>query len=77
MGSITNSLTMCSGQGMVLQGKGKEKDCVAEDIRYNPHNLNNLWVFNVQEYQWRQIVIKANKQKYLWVFNSSCLTSLI
>ena len=32
-----NSLTMCSGQGVLLQEKEREKECVVEDIRYNPH----------------------------------------
>ena len=28
-----SSLTTCSGQGVVVQGKGNEKECVVEDIR--------------------------------------------
>ena len=28
-----SSLTMCSGQGVLVQGKGNEKECVVEDIR--------------------------------------------
>ena len=27
-----SSLTTCSGQGVVIQGKGNEKECVVEDI---------------------------------------------
>ena len=27
-----SSLTTCSGQGVVVQGKGNEKECVVEDI---------------------------------------------
>ena len=35
---ITSSLTTCSGQGVVIQGKGIEKECVVEDILgINPH----------------------------------------
>ena len=37
MGDITNSSTTCSGQGELLQGEGKEKECVVEDIKHNPH----------------------------------------
>ena len=31
-GCIMSSLTTCSGQGVVIQGKGNEKECVVEDI---------------------------------------------
>ena len=27
-----SSLTTCSGQGVVIQGKGNKKECVVEDI---------------------------------------------
>ena len=36
---ITSSLTTCSGQGVVIQGKGNEKECVVEDIGINPHSI--------------------------------------
>ena len=32
-GCIMSSLTTCSGQGVVIQGKQKEKECVVKDIR--------------------------------------------
>ena len=28
-----SSLTTCSGQGVLVQGKEKEKECVVKDIR--------------------------------------------
>ena len=28
-----SSLTTCSGQGVLVQGKEKEKECIVEDIR--------------------------------------------
>ena len=41
-----SSLTTCSGQGMLVQGKEKEKECVVEDIRnkssHSPSALVNL-----------------------------------
>jgi hypothetical protein len=30
--------------------------------------LNDLWVFDLQEYKWRQIVMKDNERKPSWVF---------
>ena len=33
-----NNLTICSGQRVLIQRKGKEKECVVKDIKYNPHN---------------------------------------
>ena len=41
-----NSLTMCSGQGVMLQEKGKEKECVFEDIRCNPHKYQTIIVLS-------------------------------
>ena len=32
-----NSLMTCSGWEVLLQRKEKEKECVVEDIGYNPH----------------------------------------
>jgi hypothetical protein len=43
--------------------------------------LNDLWLFDMQEYKWKQIVMKDNERKPSWVFNlpSStifCLTAI-
>ena len=33
--------------------------------------LNDLWIFDMQEYKWKQIVMKDNERKPSWVSDSS------
>ena len=41
-GCIVSSLTTCAGQGVVVQGKEKEKERVVEDIRYDSLQIAKL-----------------------------------
>ena len=40
-GCITSSLTTCSGQGVVIQGKGNEKEWYSRILGINPHKGPN------------------------------------
>ena len=43
-------------------------DCLLPDI-WAANYLNDLWLFDMQEYKWKQIVMKDNERKPSWVFN--------
>ena len=48
-----SSLMTCSGQGVVVQGKGNEKECVVEGIRNKSsqsHGGNSDILGNSQDY---------------------------
>ena len=45
-------------------------DCRLPDV-LAANYLNDLWLFDMQEYKWRQIVMKDNERKPSWVFNIS------
>jgi len=38
--------------------------------------LNDLWLFDIQEYKWKQIVMKDNERKPSWVFDLPSSTIL-
>ena len=33
--------------------------------------LNDLWLFDMQEYKWRQVIMKDNERKPSWVLSIS------
>jgi len=54
--------------------------CVSSDIR-SANYLNDLWLFDVQEYKWKEIVMRDNDRKptCVSIISSSyslCLTTI-
>jgi len=52
--------------------------CVSSDA-WSANYLNDLWLFDMQEYKWKEIVMRDNERKPSWVFSLSpsdirCLT---
>jgi hypothetical protein len=45
--------------------------CLLIYVTLAANYLNDMWVFDMQEYKWKQIVKKDNERKPSWVFNSS------
>ena len=43
-------------------------DCLLPDV-WAANYLNDLWLFDMQEYKWKQIVMKDNERKPSWVFD--------
>ena len=40
--------------------------CVSSDV-WTANYLNDLWLFDMQEYKWKEIVVRDNERKPSWV----------
>jgi len=49
--------------------------CLLSDV-WAANYLNDLWLFDMQEYKWKQIVMKDNERKPSWVFDLPSSTIL-